>query len=112
MEDIDVRRAMETSDMPKLSERFGKGERFGKIAWNVMRERVAWGIQKFKWKRIEEIRNDDNPLISLFTWTVMVPVGGTFCSKFLSSFWMVFGFCCLSQESQSQPCGLCDEPIS
>ena len=81
MEDINVRRAMEISDLPKLSQRFREGDSFAEIAWKVYKGRLAWAYQKCSVKKLKEIADDDNPLITLFTLSVMVPVGGTFCCK-------------------------------
>jgi hypothetical protein len=81
MENINVTRAMETSDLPKLSKRFEGENSFFKIAWNVYKQRLDWGYQKINLKNVKKTLDDPNPLITLFTWSVMVPVGGTFCCK-------------------------------
>lgn len=78
-EDLRIRKLMESSDLPKLSERFGNGEYVLGIAWKVYHERMVWMMNKFSFRKLAKEFDFDNPLVSLFTWTVMIPVGGTFC---------------------------------
>ena len=92
MEDINLRRVMETSDLPKLSRRFNQGNSFALIAWNLYKERILWVYNKASFKKIYEITDDSNPLITLFTWSVMAPVGGTFCCNVIYSIWLVFNY--------------------
>jgi hypothetical protein len=78
-EELRLRRRMETSDLPKLSQRFVTGQGILQVAWKVYIERMTWLTTKFSLEKLSSKFDETNPLVSLFTWTVMVPVGGTFC---------------------------------
>jgi hypothetical protein len=80
-EEIRLRTVMESSDLPKLSPNFANGMSLTLVAWKVYQERMTWMMQKFSLKKVFKHFDVDNPLVSIFTWTVMVPVGGTFCGK-------------------------------
>jgi hypothetical protein len=81
MEDLNVRRRMETSDLPKLSKRFEHKGSLMAVAWKVYVDRAKWLYSKFSLLKLKDSFDTTNPLISVFTWSVMVPVGGTFSSK-------------------------------
>ena len=80
--DISIRKSMEESDLPKLSSRFRSSDSLLEISWQVYKQRLNWLLNKGSLKRISDSFDYTNPLISLFTWTVMIPVGGTFCRNF------------------------------
>lgn len=80
-EELRLRKIMETSDLPKLSQRFVTGQSLLQISWKEYKNRMTWLMTKCSVYKIQEKFDKSNPLVSLFTWTVMVPVGGTFCCK-------------------------------
>mmetsp|Transcript_949 Transcript_949/g.2281 ORF Transcript_949/g.2281 Transcript_949/m.2281 type:complete len:131 (-) Transcript_949:1409-1801(-) len=79
MEDDRVRRAMETSDLPKLSSVWARGDSYANVAWKLARQQWSWAAD-FSLKDWVDDSNPSNPLISLYTYLFMVPVGGTFCA--------------------------------
>ncbi|CAG9332425.1 unnamed protein product [Blepharisma stoltei] len=78
-EDFRIQKAMEISDLPKLGSHFNNSRSFAGIAWEIYKANLNKMTKYWKWKTIKNAYYDSNPLISFFTWTVMVPVGGSFC---------------------------------
>lgn len=92
MEDMHVRRMMESSDMPKLSPHFTPNSSLLSISWSVYTQRMKYFTSKFSPNKLINSFDTTNPLITVFTWSVMVPVGGTFCSNHKISLWLVCPF--------------------
>ena len=82
MEDPEVERRMQDSELPRLPWYFKGESSFFAVTWKLYQSKlrsIQTGLQKFS---VRDILEDPNPLISAYTWLVMVPVGGSFCSKF------------------------------
>lgn len=80
MEDDRVRRAMEASDLPKLPSHWTRGDSYANVAVKLLRGQWSWA-RDFSMKDWVEDANPSNPVISLYTYMFMVPLGGTFCGK-------------------------------
>jgi hypothetical protein len=84
-EDMSIRRSMEASDLPKLPEHWRRGDSFHAVAWRLYQSQIHYLRKKLDIQEIKEEwdnANKANPLLSLYTYLVMIPVGGSFCCKF------------------------------
>lgn len=84
-EDISIRRSMEASDLPKLPDHWRRGDGFHTVAWRLYKSQLDYLTNRINLTEIKEEwenANKSNPLISLYTYLVMIPVGGSFCCKF------------------------------
>ena len=90
---------MQTSDLPKLPEHWKRGDSCFSAAVRLMKVQVAeagrW-VQRKTWQDW----NFENPLVSVYTTMVMVPVGGSFCCMDVCSAGMVFPACNAQEEYQ------------
>lgn len=69
---------MEASDLPKLSSIWSRGDTYASVTMKLAQSQLRW-TKDFSMKDWVEDANPSNPLISLYTYLFMVPIGGTFC---------------------------------
>lgn len=78
-EELEVIKAMEQSDLPKLNNHYRENKSFVGVTWSIYSAYLQKLTKKLQKLDFTEVVDDPNPLITFYTWAFMVPLGGTFC---------------------------------